>query len=136
MKEHEEWIPFILGQGFLCNFLSSGTYHNWNEPLVPEAGHAMCIPGLAACITRNNFRAGFSEELGLGFPQFAAFSGQIGRVPIMRIGISPKWKGFVRAKTFVLPLLNLVKNGVVHAVKAGCQFTYRALSSVTGRSKP
>ena len=127
--------PFYLGAGVFLSFLGSGTYHNWKEPLAPEVGHGVCLPGLAACITRNNFRAGISEELGLGFPSFAAFNGKLARVPILRIGVSPKWVGFVRAKSFVLPLLKLMGKTALNAGKSVCGFAYRGLSSLKGEKK-
>jgi hypothetical protein len=99
-----EWthraLPGYAGaEAFASGFLSA-THHDWNEGLTPELGKALSLPGVAGCITRNNARIGVAKGIGVGFPGSAMLESNIIRAPVLRIGVSPKWTGFVRGKFF------------------------------------
>ncbi|MFM8314638.1 MAG: hypothetical protein ACKOA8_10165, partial [Deltaproteobacteria bacterium] len=97
-----EWsktaLPGYIGAEAFGSLFGNTTYHDWKNPLQIEKGNAIGAPGLAGCITSNNARVGIAKGIGLGFPGAAVMTSTLVRIPLVRIGISPEWPQWVRAK--------------------------------------
>lgn len=97
-----EWaktaLPGYIGAEAFASLFGNASYNDWQEPLSVEKGAALSLPGLAGCITDKNARVGVAKGLGFGFPGAAILTSSIVRIPLIRVGVSPKWSTFVRVK--------------------------------------
>lgn len=113
-------VPFYAGFGAFATITGTVTEHDWRNPLAVERGRAFCLPGLVGCMTPNILRIGVSREVGIGFPGVAAITSNAFRVPLARVGFSPKWLGGFRAQILGGHAITSVPRVVVNTLRSSC----------------
>lgn len=93
--------PFYAGAGVFGTLMGAALSTNWNKPLRTESGCAFCTLGVVGLLSDRYLAAGVSKELGVGFPVAVLMESNLSRIPFFKIGVSPRWKGFVRLKTSI-----------------------------------
>lgn len=91
--------PFYAGAGIFSTLMGAALSTNWKKPLQTESGCAFCTLGVVGLISDRYLAAGVSKELGLGFPGAVLMESNLSRVPFFKIGVSPRWRGFVRVQS-------------------------------------
>lgn len=92
-------IPFYGGAGVFSTLMGSALSTDWSKPLKKEGGCGFCTLGLVGLLSDRFLGLGVSKEIGVGFPGTVLMESSLSRRPILKVGASPRWKGFVRLKT-------------------------------------
>lgn len=109
LESAQRATPFYAGAGLFSTLMGTALSTNWNQPLRSESGCAFCTLGMVGLLSDRYLAAGLSKELGLGFPGAVLMESKISRVPFLKIGVSPRWKGFVRWQSNVACVAALKK---------------------------
>lgn len=126
-----EWaksaLPGYIGAEAFASLFGNAAYNDWNEPLSIERGAALSLPGLAGCVTDKNARLGIAKGLGVGFPGAAVLTSSIVRIPLIRVGVSPKWPALFKIKVLGGEYLSRPLKACSEMMMKGCSELFRVL---------
>jgi len=120
LEKTQRATPFYGGAGIFITMMGSALSTDWKKELCAEQGNAFCAAGLVGFLSDRYVGLGLSKELGIGFPGTVLMESELSRMPLLRLGVSDQWPGFIRVQTAGVPNLLRIFSQVKERVKQSC----------------